>query len=215
MTDTRIKILSVIILSVAFSLSKTLHIYGVIIITLLYAFLFRKYLVKSIQIVGYTLVFILAIGVMSWLFASDVSITDMLLNSVRWISLVLVTFLIFSSINLFELISSLAYLKLNTKIAIALGVGLRFLPLLVEEAKNILRIQRRDNTLKNKNIFYRVNCFLSPFLISTIRRVDSITLSLTTQQIEERIKHYKFNRISLTDCVLIVICVLFFVYIVL
>lgn len=214
MFDTRLKILSVIILSIALSISKPIHVFVIIAITLLLAIIYRKFLLKSITILLSTLSFILMIGIISWFLSSEINPSEMFLGSIKWVSLILMTFLIFSSINLFELISSLVYFKLNTKIAIAFGVGLRFLPLILEEGDKILTVQKRNGALKNRNVFSKLNHLLSPFVISVVRRVDSITLSITTQQIEKRVKQFEFNRINLNDYLFICGCISFLMYVI-
>jgi len=214
MIDTRIKILAIIILSIALSISKPTDVFWVVVITSLFAILYHKYLIKSIAIVLSTFSFILLIGLMSWFLSSEINPLEILLNSIKWISLILITFLIFASINLFEFISSLVYFRLNTKISIAFGVGLRFLPLVIEEGRKILTIQRRRGVLKRKNTLDKLNYLISPFIISVVRRVDSVTLSLTTQQIEKRIQHFKFNHITLKDYLFLGICISFLIYII-
>lgn len=214
MFDTRLKILSVIILSIALSISKPIHVFVIIAITLLLAIIYRKYLLKSITILLSTLSFILMIGIISWFLSSEINPSEIFLGSIKWVSLILMTFLIFSSINLFELISALVYFKLNSKIAIAFGVGLRFLPLILEEGGKILTVQKRKGALKNRNVFSKLNHLLSPFVISVVRRVDSITLSITTQQIEKRVKQFEFNRINLNDYLFICGCISFLIYVI-
>lgn len=214
MKDTRLKILSIIILSVALSISKPIHVYVVVVISILLSIIYNKYLIKSVIIVLSTFSFIFLIGLFSWFLSAEINPSEIFLSSIKWLSLILITFLIFSSINLFEFISSLVYFKVNTKIAIAFGVGLRFLPLIIEEGVKILTLQRRKGALKGKNTFTKLDHLLSPFIISVVRRVDSVTLSITTQQIEKRVKHFEFKRIKLADYLFIGVCISFLIYVI-
>lgn len=209
MKDTRLKILTIIILSVALSVTTIIDIHVVITLTIIYSCFFRNQLLKSIPVVLSTIFFIGMIGIFTFLFSSGIDLNKIILGSIKWISLILVTFIIFTSMNLFELLAGLVFFKINSKIAIAFGVGLRFLPIVIDEGKRIVLIQKRKQISEGGKTTTTFSKILSPLIVSIIRRIDTITLSILTQQIETRIKQYRFDSISVRDWFIFALAIVF------
>lgn len=97
---------------------------------------------------------------------------------------------------------------------VALGVGVRFLPVITEEYKRISIVNRRNRQIGRSSILTKMDRLLSPFIVSVIRRIDSITLSIVTQQLENRIIQYEFSRLRTNDFIHGGICILFLIYVI-
>jgi hypothetical protein len=214
MNDTRIRILNFILLSIAYSISEINYIPIMFLSSILVSVIFRNDFIKNISIILYTSVAILIIGAIAWFFSSDLLLVNIVLNLLRWISLIIISVIFFSSINLFEFVSSLVFLKIPTKIAIAIGVGFRFLPVIIDESKKVAKIQNQNgislsfNSIRKLGLLTVLNKILSPLLVSILRRTDSISISVTIQQIEKRTKDFNFKTINLFDLVSLLFCIL-------
>lgn len=212
--DARIAILSVLLLSVALGIANIRHLPGVLLIGGYIGIGYRKYFSQALWVVGGTVLFIFSVGLLSWLFASEISWANFILDSFRWIVLALSTFVLIVSMNLFECLAAMVYLKIPIRVAVALGVGVRFLPVITEEYKRISIVNRRNRQIGRSSILTKMDRLLSPFIVSVIRRIDSITLSIVTQQLENRIIQYEFSRLRTNDFIHSGICILFLIYVI-
>lgn len=214
MNDTRVRIVNFILLSIAYSISSLSYVPLVVLSAFIVSLSFRNVFIKNLSIILISSMAILSIGIIAWFISPKLIISNLVLNYLRWISLIIISVIFFSSINLFEFVSSLAFFKIPIKIAIAFGIGIRFLPVLVDESRKVIRIQHQNGyNLSLLNIFKSglINVFskiLSPILISILRKTDSITISVTVQQIEKRVKNYNFKTINIIDFIGLIFCIL-------
>ncbi len=220
MEDTRLRVINFIVLSIAYSISSISYIPILFISTIIVSLAFRSDFIKNISIILFSSITILSIGIIAWLLSPDLVLLNIVLNFFRWISLIVISVIFFSSINLFELVSSLVFFKVPTKIAIALGVGFRFLPVVVDESKRVAKIQNQSGYKHTLSSIYKsgllnfLSRVLSPILVSILRRADSISISVTVQQIEKRIKDFNFKPISLIDWTSLIFCILILVFVI-
>lgn len=212
--DARIVILSMLLLSVILGMADSRHLPGVLLIGGYIGVMYRKYFTRALWLMGGTVLFVFSVGLLSWLFASEISWVDFILDSFRWVVLALSTFVLIVSMNLFECLAAMVYLKIPVKVAVALGVGVRFLPVIVEEYKRISMVNKRNRQMGGTSIMVKMDRLLSPFIVSVVRRIDSITLSIVTQQLEARIIRYEFSRLGMGDFIHGGICVLFLIYVI-
>jgi energy-coupling factor transporter transmembrane protein EcfT len=151
---------------------------------------------------------LIALGVFSLLIlltSINVSPSEIIIGYLRWSSLVIVSVILFLSINALEITTSLVYFHVPLGIAMAVGVGFRFLPVFFEEAKRIRIIQRhREGTmlwsaLRTSGLVNALSRTISPLIVSVLRRIDMLLLSIAVQQLEERISNYKFLTLKTRD----------------
>lgn len=212
MKDSRVKLFNFITLSITFSSCTLNFVPFIALLTLVISVLYYKEFIENLGIIFLSSAAILTLGLVAWFISPELDFYVLLVNYFRWVSLIIISVIFFVSINLFEFVASMAYFKIPVKIAIAFGVGLRFLPVLVDEAKRVTRIQHQNGfTVSFSNIHKfgfvtLLNRLLSPIVISILRKTDSITISVTVQQIETRIRDYNFNKINLSDIFSLLFC---------
>ena len=214
MDDIRLRIINFLVLSIAYSIAPLDLIPLIFVSALIFALIFRMSLRENILIVLTSSGAILIIAIIAWLISSRISVFEFSMNYLRWVSLIVISVIFFSLINLFEFVSALRFFKIPTRIAIAFGVGLRFLPVLIEESRKVVQIQQKNGlkfsitAIRQKGLFNLLNKLLSPLIVSILRRVDSISLSVVVQQIEFRIAHYRFKSINFKDWMILIFCIM-------
>lgn len=214
MSDIRLRLINFLLLSVAYGVASLEIIPIVLLSAFIFALIFKQSFVRNFSIIMSGSVAILVIAGIAWLLSSEISIFELSMNYLRWISLIVIAVVFFGMINLFEFVSALRFFKVPARIAIAFGIGLRFLPVLVEESKRVVQIQRKNGlkfsiaTIRKGNLMNFLNKVLSPILVSILRRADSISLSVVIQQIEFRIIDYRFKPVKISDWLSLVFCLI-------
>jgi len=203
-----------VILSVAHAVASLRMIPLLLLFTLVISLLHRPSLVRGAKIIAVTAIALGILALVVWFTSNNISLSELLLGYLRWISLAAVSIVLFLSINALEMITSLVYFRLPLGIAMAAGIGLRFLPVFFEEARRI-RIMQRHRILSKSRLTLRsvgfintLNRVISPFLISALRRVDLLVLSIAVQDLEQRILNYRFLTFKMRDWVAVLVVVL-------
>ncbi len=153
------------------------------------------------------------LAALAWFTTKNISAYDLILNLLRWISMSVICLTIFSSLNALEFITALKWMKVPGRIAIALGVSLRFFPVVAHEASRIVTIQklrfsRRQNLGTLAQLYKLVEAVVPGLFVSTLRQVENISLSILTQDIERRTQKHLFPPLIRFDYWLILLFVL-------
>jgi energy-coupling factor transporter transmembrane protein EcfT len=215
--DSRVRVLALVLLSIAHGIASSQFIPALFLLTVIIAWLYKDSFVRGITIIGISAAAIAIFAFVVWIITINVSLAEFLIGYFRWLSLITLSVVLFLSLDTLQLVVDLVRFKLPVKIAIALGVGLRFIPILFEETRRVLMIQRRRGISFSQQGFRRhhfinlLNRISSPILISVLRRVDSLTLSIGVQQLEYRIKQYQLPNWRIRDWMALLIIAAFFI----
>ena len=106
-------------------------------------------------------------------------------------------------------VASLRFFLIPTPIAISFGVGFRFIPIISEEIQRIIFVQKQNDlgfsfhSIRENGFLGVFDRFLSPLLLSVLRKVESVSVSITVQQIQERVGKYVFAKPAPLDLILV------------
>lgn len=218
MITTRVKLILLIILNMAIVLLPAKYIVTFILLVLISGILFYE----SLR-VNYRTIFIYLLGLfaftilLNYIFSGKDFMT-VVPEFVKLFSIISISILLITDINIMELVASITFLRVPTKIAIAFGVGFRYFSLLLYDVRRIQYIQSSKGyglsfqSFKSKGFKLIISVFLTPLFLSILKRADNIALSVTIQQLEKRINYYKFERLSLYEFFLLLSSLLFLLY---
>lgn len=207
--DPRIRLIILIVLTIVWAIPDAAVAYGIAVATIIISLLERDTVRQYKAVILISMLILAAFMLLAWLIASNLSITAVLREYMRWVSLVVLSVVLFASMNIIEIVSSLVWLKLPLRLALSLGIALRFLHVIYDEAQRIFTIQKtRGITLsygaaKKYGFSGLLNRLVSPLLVSVIRRADSLSISITVQQIEKRISEYKYSPFTIYDIIML------------
>ena len=199
MNDPRIRISILILLAVAHGVASLQIVPILAVNTAFLCMSLKKSFLKGRKIIIISLAALGVFVLISWALVSDLSPFELGMGYLRWVSLAALTVVLVLSLNALEIVTSLVFFRLPVQIALAIGVGIRFLPLLTEEAARVRTVQRRRGlTLSRDSISkYGVVELLSritaPFLVSVLRRIDSLVVSIEVQQLKHRALQHEFT----------------------
>ena len=188
-------------LSIAHTTASSRMLLPLIFFTVIICILYRRSFSRGIRLIGITVIGLAAFALIIRLMGYSVSFVELGVGYLRLISLATLSVVLLLSMNSLQVITSLSYFRLPLGIALAVGVGLRFLPVFVEEARRIKVIRRHRTTINRKSagVVERLDEAISPFIVSVLRRVDLLVLSIAIQQLEERIKCFRMPRFRSGD----------------
>lgn len=215
MNDTRLRIINLLFLSLSFSLMPDDKLWLVFLLTIFYGVLFWKSFLENLKLILLVTFILSVFSISVYLITSENSFTKVALNLGRFVSLVIISVLFFFQINILSFVASLKFFKIPTTIAIAFGVGFRFIPIISDEIQKIIFVQNQNGlgfSLKSfqKNGFLHVfSSFFSPLLLSVLRKTESVSISIIIQQIQERVNNYIFQKPTLADFILTLISLIF------
>lgn len=203
--DPRVRVLLLLVLSVTHAVASVRMLPLLLFSTLVLSLIYRRHLARGARTIAITALALGIFVIIVWLFSSDTPFLNLFLDYLRWISLAVMSVTLFLSLNPLELITSLFYFRLPLGIAIAVGVGWRFLPVFFEEARRVRLYQRHRESLTFRQrirvygVVDTLSRVISPFMISVLRRVDLLLLSIAVQQLENRISAYRFSPYKVYD----------------
>ena len=180
-----------------------------ILVLLLFGIAFRLELWQNLRsIIGYLLFLIVLCVVINFLFLNT-SVKELFFNSLKIFTIITISILLVSDLNIMEMIAFLKKLGIPQKIAIAIGVGFRYASLFVDDLKRINFIQTMNgyglnaSSFKRHGILNSLGIFSLPVFLSMLNRTDKISMSILMQDIENRATFYKFKRINLSEAILL------------
>lgn len=171
-----------------------------------------KYILMSMIIYSLTVYFII----------HDVKIFDIFLFNIRLLGMSTACMAFFVMTRPFEIIQVLRYLKIPEGLTLALGIGFRFIPIILEELNIIITAQKargmfvtRDfNSLRNISLFIFSVTVSLPHLIlikglNTWYTLNLRAFSLNSKQSEFHYQHTFLNYIVLLYSLCLVFIYLF------
>jgi energy-coupling factor transporter transmembrane protein EcfT len=211
--DPRIRLIGLILMSLAHGVATEMEVILLSGVTATGMMLFRDAVLRYLAIIVITALFLGLLGIFAWLTTQNMKIEDLLLNLLRWLSMAAISLTIFSSLNALEFIVALKWLRIPSRIALALGVSLRFFPVIVEQASRIITIQRlRIPQYTEKARLGRfgklVESIVPSLFVSVLRQIENISLSILVQDIERRVLEYRFIPLGRYDYALLALFVL-------
>jgi hypothetical protein len=179
------------------------------IVTGVYAFLNWNSFVDNVKLILFIALVLSTFSVSIYLLFGESSFVTVGLNLGRFVSLVIISILFFYRINILSFVASLKFFLVPTPIAISFGVGFRFIPIISQEIKRIAFVQKQNdlgfsfNSIRENGFLKIVDRFFSPLLLSILRKVESVSVSIAVQQIQERVGKYVFTKPAPLDLVLV------------
>lgn len=220
MHDPRIKLVVFLLLSVSHAVAPSYMALALVAFTILISCLHYKALLRGSWIIIISCFAMGILGIITWLYLNEATSANLIYDYMKWCSLVTVTVVLLLSLSAMEIVKTLVFFRVPYHLSLSVGVGLRFLPILHEEARRTAHYQKRRGitlswgTLRRYGFVGFLNKTLSPILVNVLRRVDALVLSITVQQLERRIKNSVFLRIVWSDwgmlavsSILAIICV--------
>lgn len=127
---------------------------------------------------------------------------ESIMGGLSIVSLCLFTIILFADISPSDLMYALRKIGLPTKVALAVTISFRMIPLLMEEAKRVLWVVRRRELKDHGFIGHQRSLIrakpirillaaIIPLVVSVIRRIDKIVLAIDTQSYLHRVDEYK------------------------
>ena len=131
--------------------------------------------------------------------------SELLVGLLRWASLISVTVVLAFSVNSLEIMASLRAWRVPAGIALALGVGFRFMPVLVEEVRRIRLVQNQYGLSLSPAAIQRFGVLgvlqrqLSPIIVMVLRRVDTLVISIAVNRVLKRAAEFEFSGWNAVD----------------
>jgi len=203
--DPRVRVTGLVLLTWGHATASDTGILLLATITLAVIAWYREAFLRYLPVIQITVVFLCALALLAWLTTANISFRNLLLGVLKWLSMSAVSLTIFSSLNALEIIVALRWLGVPLRIALALGVSLRFFPVLVAQGSKILMIQRlrtfsgssrRGRWQRLRGVLWGV---IPAMLVAVLRQVENISLSILTQDIERRVLAYRLAPPSAQD----------------
>lgn len=219
MLDARIRLILLIFLTIFYGISSQDMVPGIVLTTFFICYIQRDSFSKVLIVIVISSLILGIFMFIVWIITPSLVLSNLVLEYMRWVSLIITSVVLFSSMNVMDTVLSLAYFKIPIRIAISIGVSLRFIHIIYAESQRIFVMQRkRGITLSYKALGHYgflglLDRLISPLLISVVRLADSISLSIVVQQIEERITDYKLPSVKIKDLVILLLVALcFFIF---
>lgn len=209
MISTRYKIIFLIVLNVLIILLPERMYYVNIILLILFGFLLKRDLFYSLKSICLYLVLLFILSISINHFFTDTSLDQLLRNSLKLFTIITLSILLVSDLNIMELVAFLNKIKLPAKISIAIGVGFRYIGLLMEDIKRINFIQTMSRygitiqSIKRNGFLKTISIFSLPLFLTLLKRTENISLSILIQDIEQRSKKYSLKKTTTIEFVVL------------
>jgi energy-coupling factor transporter transmembrane protein EcfT len=202
--DPRLKIFGLILVSISHSVAFTTQsVFLLMVTTVIFIALNLKDSKRYINLLTLLAFALILLSLLSWIFDRSISTEYLIINFFRWLSLIAFSSAVFYSLNSLEIIVALRWFKAPTGIAVALGTGIRFLPVIIEDAKRVYWVMMQSNSMKNKaglsKYLTAMLDFAQNLIVAVVRSIDDIIVSITVQDLEKRIDDFQFKNLNSLD----------------
>lgn len=130
-------------------------------------------------------------------------------DTMRFFSLVLVTLALVVSMNSLELMQALVWFRLPTKLAVALGIAFRFVPVFAQSAARLWWLHRQRLSASAKpataSAVSRILSIIPLLFVDVLRRLEGVLIAITIQDVEFRIRNYRPRKASKSAVVVAVL----------
>ncbi len=195
--DPRTKLVIVLCLStLAIFVKDILFLSGILLITVIISLIFKINILQIFEKIKRLLYVLLAIAIVQSVFSTEgqtligigkLSILTTVglqkgLEFIIRIMIIILSATIITTSNSREIVQGLVQWKLPYEIAFMVSIGIRFLPILIEEIKDsLVAIQLRGVEIEKipfKKRFYVYSYLFTPILVSTIIKAQKLSISI-------------------------------------
>lgn len=195
--DPRTKLVIVLCLStLAIFVKDILFLSGILLITVIISLIFKINMLQIFEKIKRLLYVLLAIAIVQSVFSTEgqtligigkLSILTTVglqkgLEFIIRIMIIILSATIITTSNSREIVQGLVQWKLPYEIAFMVSIGIRFLPILIEEIKDsLVAIQLRGVEIEKipfKKRFYVYSYLFTPILVSTIIKAQKLSISI-------------------------------------
>ena len=195
--DPRTKLVIVLCLStLAIFVKDILFLSGILLITVIISLIFKINMLQIFEKIKRLLYVLLAIAIVQSVFSTEgqtligigkLSILTTVglqkgLEFIIRIMIIILSATIITTSNPREIVQGLVQWKLPYEIAFMVSIGIRFLPILIEEIKDsLVAIQLRGVEIEKipfKKRFYVYSYLFTPILVSTIIKAQKLSISI-------------------------------------
>lgn len=198
MLNSRSRISVLILLTIAHSVAGTRMLFVLAGVTFFLALFHFQSVRRGAWVIAITTAALLIWGFIIRIVGVSLPARDVFIGMLRILSLTVLTISLFLSLNALELVTGLTYFKVPFRIALALGIGFRFIPIILDEAKRTRLVRRQRGlmfsrvTLRRVGLTGTLSRVIAPLVVALLRRVDSLIISIAVQQLPERVRLYRF-----------------------
>jgi energy-coupling factor transporter transmembrane protein EcfT len=146
------------------------------------------------------------------------NIADSAIDILKIFAIINISILLIQDINIMELVAFLSKIRIPTKIAIALGVGIRYFSLLTYDVKRINFVQSINGygfnmrKIKKNGFIKTISIFLTPLFLNILKRTENISISVSIQNVENRAKGFQFKRTTIPEYMVLTISLAVLLY---
>lgn len=144
------------------------------------------------------------VGLVVWRMTTREEAVRVVHDLVRLLSLSAVTLTIASSMSVLEIAAVVRWVRLPTGIAIATAVCVRFVPVVLHEARQVAFTRRQrgwtmSTMLRRHGVVGAISRAIAPLVVGVLRRTEAIVLAVHLNDLGGRINRFRFRRPQLGD----------------
>jgi len=161
--------------------------------TILLAVLYRNTLRHAGRTLAAGFTAVTALSLVTFLLGGSVRVAEAADGLFRLASITVLGVVLFMGATPHELAVGLARLGLPVGVAIAMAVGLRFTPLLIEDSRHVLAVLsvRWETNPQRISAVRRLGTIASVLIVAAIRRAEALTLAVTVQDLPHRLRAHR------------------------
>lgn len=208
--DPRTRLVLLVFLSAAHAAADGPLIAVLAAISIVLVFAYPAAFRRGWYVIALTAIFLAVIASIVAAFDRSTSVTLLVLDFLRWTSLATTTVVLALTLDVLEAVTALVFFRIPLKMAIAFGVGLRFLPVVIDEVQRVFMVQRElglrftREAVKSYGRMGILSRMVAPMLIAIIRRVDALVISTGVQMLERRIRSHQWHPFRPLDALVII-----------
>ena len=222
--DPRVKFLWLASCAAIYFTNNNILILIITIVAVLFFFLSKAY--QTLYMKGLIYMFVFFIIIFALAFLGSRSSTTLLLISIticRWLAIILSSVVFFVITPPFEMIATLRNIRIPEGVVLSLGMGFRFIPVILEENERILLAQKARGLHCGRGIkrIFRLPTIIFalavPLITEMVGRADDIWIALKMRGYDFgkkrrslRFKHSLLNLVVLTYSICIICGVIIF-----
>jgi len=191
--DPRTRVILIIGASILFGVSSSIATAILLVMAVIISCFYHELLLINLRVILFTIIWLTLMVVLAWLLGFKGELNVLIHAFIRWTSFIIISIVLFSSLNAFELVKALVFFRIHKRFALSVGVGVRYIPLFVQDATEVYLETRKRDIWFNRRALERYGFFgilgrvLSPLIIVAIRRMENTWLSVVIHQLEDRI----------------------------
>lgn len=194
--DPRARIAAIGLLSWAHVSPSREQLAFLLVLSLVISLNYSSYLRRYSAVLVSTVVLLVITGTAAWLLGGTDSIEALVFDLARFLSLVAVSLALLVSMNAIELMSALAWFGLPRRIALALGIAFRFVPVFFQNATRLWWLHGLRADAAGSGKIARLKGVLPLLFVDVLRRMEGVMLAMSIQDIEVRLSRRRWPRLG-------------------